>query len=143
MRWLQGTCAVRFNQYRREQGHLFQGRFKSLIVEPGEHWLNLVDYIHLNPVRAGLADISEVGKYPWSSLFHFPKRTSRPAFPDSGWMDYFDDFYDSKGGWTRYLNHLPSFGGDYFRILPAWSSERKFEQGIIFTSPSFKTLCPR
>ncbi|MDA1069567.1 MAG: transposase [Verrucomicrobia bacterium] len=112
MRWLLGTFAVRFNKYRKEQGHLFQGRFKSLIVEPGPHWLNLVDYIHLNPVRGGLAEISMLGKYPWSSLFHFPKRNSRPKFLDSAWMDYFEDFDDSKGGWTRYLNHLRLVNSD-------------------------------
>ncbi len=39
MRWLQATFAMRFNKYRKERGHLFQGRFKSLLVEPGQHWL--------------------------------------------------------------------------------------------------------
>jgi len=54
MGWLQGTYAKRFNGYRKVAGHLFQGRFKTLAVEPGTHLKNLVDYIHLNPVRAGL-----------------------------------------------------------------------------------------
>ncbi|RKZ78481.1 MAG: hypothetical protein DRQ35_05915 [Gammaproteobacteria bacterium] len=43
MGWLQGTYAKRFNAYRRDAGHLFQGRFKSLAVEPGTHLKNLVD----------------------------------------------------------------------------------------------------
>ncbi|MCZ6672331.1 MAG: transposase [Verrucomicrobia bacterium] len=112
MRWLQATFAVRFKKYRKQHGHLFQGRFKSLSVEPGNHWLELVDYIHLNPVRAGLADIAMIGKYPWSSLFYFPKRSSRPDFLDSAWMDTFEDFDDSKGGWTRYINHLRLVNSD-------------------------------
>jgi hypothetical protein len=36
MRWLQATFANRFNRYRKESGHLFQGRFKSLVVELGQ-----------------------------------------------------------------------------------------------------------
>ncbi len=62
MKWLQGTYATRFNRFQKETGHLFQGRFKSLLVEPGEHWLSLVDYIHLNPARAGMASIDSLSK---------------------------------------------------------------------------------
>lgn len=92
MRWLQGTFASRFNRYRKENGHLFQGRFKSLAVEPGQHWLDLADYIHLNPVRAGVVDAATLGKHPWTSLYWFPKRKTRPDYLDCSWMDCFDDF---------------------------------------------------
>jgi REP element-mobilizing transposase RayT len=112
MRWLQATFAVRFNKYRKEHGHLFQGRFKSLVVEPGQHWLDLVDYIHLNPVRAGQVEIAMVGKYKWSSLFYFPNRLGRHQFLNTSWMDYFGDFDDSKGGWTRYFLHLRLVNSD-------------------------------
>lgn len=106
MRWLGSTFAARFNRYRKEQGHLFQGRFKSLMVEPGTHWRDLVDYIHLNPVRAGLADTAALGKYPWTSLQLFPKRKTRPSFLDCRWMAYSDDLSDTPGGWRRYANVL-------------------------------------
>ncbi|RKX31767.1 MAG: transposase [Verrucomicrobia bacterium] len=106
MRWLQATFALRFNRFRRENGHLFQGRFKSLIVEPGKHWRDLVDYIHLNPVRAGMIDGAASGRYPWSSLFDFPKKKSRARFLDCSWMDYDAVLEDSRGGWIRYLNLL-------------------------------------
>jgi putative transposase len=52
MRWLQGTFGMRINRFRAEKCHLFQGRYKSLIVEPGERLEPLCHYIHLNPVRA-------------------------------------------------------------------------------------------
>jgi REP element-mobilizing transposase RayT len=102
MRWLQGTFAARFNRYRREQGHLFQGRFKSLIVEPGLHQLQLVDYIHLNALRAGLEGKEGLGKYRWSSLWHFPKRKVRPEFFNTSWMTYLEDIEDNAAGWVRY-----------------------------------------
>jgi len=47
MRWLQGTFSVRFNRLRNERGHLFQNRYKSLIVDPAQA---LCHYIHLNPI---------------------------------------------------------------------------------------------
>jgi putative transposase len=106
MRWLQATFAMRFNRFRKENGHLFQGRFKSLIVEPGRHWRDLVDYIHLNPVRAGIVDVVALRKYPWTSLYYFPKRKSRSEFLDCSWMDFDDVLEDTQGGWTRYSNLL-------------------------------------
>ena len=66
MQWLQGTFSRRFNGFRREQGHLFQGRFKSLIVEPGQHLTDLIRYIHLNPIQAGLCRKEAPGQYRWS-----------------------------------------------------------------------------
>jgi REP element-mobilizing transposase RayT len=106
MRWLQATFANRFNRYRKESGHLFQGRFKSLVVESGQPLLTLVNYIHLNPLRAGLETAERLGSYPWSSLCRFPKRKSRPAFADVSWMQYLGDVFDTSGGWTRYRNLL-------------------------------------
>jgi hypothetical protein len=53
MHWLQTTFAIRHNRFRRRHGHLFQGRFKSLLIQDTIH-LARVDYIHLNPVRAGI-----------------------------------------------------------------------------------------
>lgn len=106
MRWLQATFAGRFHKFRKVNGHLFQGRFKSLVVEPGAHWLSLINYIHLNPIRAGLAEPASLASYPWSSLWHFPKRATRPSFMDASWMDYLEDCEDSKGGWIRYQNLL-------------------------------------
>ena len=51
----------------REQrtGHLFQGRYKAVLVDGDSYLLELLRYIHLNPVRAGIVETSE--EYPWSS----------------------------------------------------------------------------
>lgn len=103
MRWLQGTFAARFNRFRQEKGHLFQGRFKSLLVEPGIHLSALIDYIHLNPVRAGLAEDDAPAKYRWSSLYWFPQIRKRPDFMDTRWMDYKDSLSDNAKGWKLYL----------------------------------------
>jgi hypothetical protein len=48
-------------------GHLFQNRYKSILCEEDTYLLELVRYIHLNPVRAGLVKtISELDRYPWT-----------------------------------------------------------------------------
>ena len=52
MQWLQGTYTKRFNAAHREWGHLFQGRYKAIPVEPGgDYFLAVATYIHLNPMR--------------------------------------------------------------------------------------------
>ena len=60
MRWLQGTFGIRFNAWRGERGHVFKSRYKSLVIEEGKPLLGLVNYIHLNPVRAGLVAVAKL-----------------------------------------------------------------------------------
>jgi REP element-mobilizing transposase RayT len=52
------------NCRQRKTGHLFQGRYKALLVDADSYLLELVRYIHLNPVRAGL--VSDAADYEWS-----------------------------------------------------------------------------
>ena len=78
MRQLNGVYTQGFNRRHNRVGHVFQGRYKSILVEKNEHLLELCRYIVLNPVRAGL--VSNPGKGDWSSyrtmLMHL-ERNSR------------------------------------------------------------------
>jgi putative transposase len=65
MRQLNGVYTQRFNRRHRKVGHLFQGRFKAILVEKEEYLLELARYIVLNPVRAKTVKMPE--RYPWSS----------------------------------------------------------------------------
>lgn len=70
MQWLQSTYTKRFNARHREWGHLFQGRYKAIPVEPGTGYFPAVaNYIHLNPVRRQGYDFARAGleDYRWSS----------------------------------------------------------------------------
>jgi REP element-mobilizing transposase RayT len=83
MRWLQTTYTVRFNRKHRLCGHLFQGRYKSLIVEAGaENYFSVLsDYIHLNPVRAFLVRPEErLVDYRWSSYPAYVTGRGRPEW---------------------------------------------------------------
>jgi REP element-mobilizing transposase RayT len=70
MKWLLGTYTMRFNRRHKLSGHLFAGRYKSLLVDgatPG-YLRTVCDYVHLNPARATLLRKRErLQKYRWSS----------------------------------------------------------------------------
>jgi len=53
------------NFTRSRTGHVFQGRYKALLLDADRYLLELIRYIHLNPVRAGMAATPD--EYPWSS----------------------------------------------------------------------------
>jgi len=67
MRRLLTGYALYFNLKHKRSGHLFQNRYKSIVCEEDAYLLELVRYIHLNPLRAGLvSDIAALDKYRWS-----------------------------------------------------------------------------
>jgi putative transposase len=71
MQWFQSCFTVRYNVRHRKAGHLFQGRYKAVLVEPeaSGYFAAVADYIHLNPARAGLIGQKEaLLDYRWSSL---------------------------------------------------------------------------
>lgn len=65
MQFINTAYTVYYNKKRNKCGHLFQGRYKSLLVDGDTYLLELTRYIHLNPVRAKIVDIPE--QYRWSS----------------------------------------------------------------------------
>ena len=66
MHHLNGTFTQRLNRRHNRAGHLFQGRFKAILVEREGHLLELARYVVLNPVRAEMVGNPE--DYRWSSL---------------------------------------------------------------------------
>jgi REP-associated tyrosine transposase len=64
MQGLQQSYSQYFNLRHRKVGHVFQGRYKAIVCERDEYLLELVRYIHLNPVRSGL--VKEPGRYLYS-----------------------------------------------------------------------------
>ena len=66
MRRLLTGYALQFNRRYSRSGHLFQNRYKSFLCEEHSYLLELIRYIHLNPVRAGVTkDMVELEKFPW------------------------------------------------------------------------------
>jgi putative transposase len=65
MRQLNGVYTQRFNQAQKRVGHVFQGRYKAILVEKDSYLLELSRYIVLNPVRARMVRAAQ--DWPWSS----------------------------------------------------------------------------
>jgi REP-associated tyrosine transposase len=85
---LQSGYATLFNQRHERTGHLFQGRFKSILVESEGHAWVLSRYVHLNPVRANLT--RDPAAYPWSSYRFFLNPHGAPLWLD--WRAVFAEF---------------------------------------------------
>lgn len=65
MQVIQTGYTMYFNKRHGYVGHVFQGRYQSFLVDKETYLLELLRYIHLNPVRAGI--VGDPAKYPWSS----------------------------------------------------------------------------
>ncbi len=77
------------NRRKNRVGHLFQGRYKALLVDRDAYLLELVRYIHLNPVRAGL--VEEPLDYPWSGHRAYLGKEQVPWLSTDWVLSQFDD----------------------------------------------------
>ena len=107
MQWLQATFAVRFNRFRGEQGHLFQGRYKGLVVDEDTALGAVCDYLHLNPVRAGASSVETLGEFRYSSYWYLARPKLRPAFLRvSTALEEAGGLADGPDGWNSYADYL-------------------------------------
>jgi putative transposase len=113
MRHFQVTYTVRFNRQHDRPGHVFQGRFKSLLVEADEYLLPLSRYIHLNPIRTSHLNNSEIKNkeeylqaYPWSSYPGYCSLKKRNKSFNYSWLLH--TYYGSDGskGRRRYRAYV-------------------------------------
>ncbi len=77
MKWFLGTYTIRFNRRHKLSGHLFAGRYKSLIVDASHrsYFRTVCEYVHLNPARAALLKPEEpLQSFRWSSFRHYLAR---------------------------------------------------------------------
>lgn len=84
IQWVNVSYAGYFNRKYQRNGHLFQGRFKSILVDADEYLKQLSRYIHLNPVRANLVEHPD--EYKWSSYSTITGKTKEPAWLESAWL---------------------------------------------------------
>lgn len=80
MQWMNGKYAAWFNHEHKRTGHLFQGRFHALLVEKETYFAEVLRYVVLNPVRAGMTDRLE--EYQWSSY-----RATSGLVAAPSWLD--------------------------------------------------------
>ena len=137
MQWLQVTFALRFNRLRQEHGHLFQGRYKSLLVDPDGGLGPLCHYIHLNPVRAKLCSVEALGEWPWTSLRWLLQPRQRPPwYAVEGFLAEAGGLPDTPAGRKKYLEYLAWVDEDE----PARKAMQfdRMSQGWVVGSTDFK-----
>lgn len=84
MRQLNGLYTQGFNRRYREVGHLFQGRYKAILVQKETYLLALTRYVVLNPVRADLVD--DPIHWPWSNYRATVGMVDAPTWLDTDWQ---------------------------------------------------------
>ncbi len=78
MQWIGTTYTRRFNIRHKRSGHLYQGRYKSILIENETYLLQASYYIHRNPLRSGL--IGRLADYPWSSYHYYAYKKNAPKW---------------------------------------------------------------
>jgi putative transposase len=105
MQWLGVTYTRRFSNRHSRSGHLFQGRFKSLIVENDAYVVELSCYIHRNPLSAGV--VKRLMDYKWSSY---------PSYAHGRNADLILSFFTGTDSRTVYRSKVARYGGEEKRL---------------------------
>jgi REP element-mobilizing transposase RayT len=133
MRRLLTGYAVRFNHRHHRRGKLFENRYKSIICQEDSYLKELVRYIHLNPLRAGIVrDLEELNGYPYCGHSALMARTERPWQKTDHVLSHFGGA--ARSARKSYLNYLEAgieqgrrddlTGGGLVRSLGGWTEVR-------------------
>lgn len=145
MKWLQGTYTQRFNARHKVRGHLFQGRYRALLVDNGSdaYFPIVSSYIHLNPARAGLFDLrnGNLSDFVWSSYPFYLRTTKRPAWLCVERVLNCHDVEDTRKGRVWYRQYIKQYvdeiadSKDPYQLDPNWS---KIRHGWCLGSDAFR-----
>jgi len=84
MRHMNGVYTQAFNRQHRRVGHVFQGRYKAILVDKDNYLLEVIRYVLLNPVRAQMTKTA--GQYPWSSYRGMIDKIEAPGWLSRDWV---------------------------------------------------------
>jgi len=103
MQLLNGSYTSYFNRRHERVGHLFQGRFKAILVEEAGYSLELSRYLHLNPFRAGL--VTKPEDYAWSSYpgYHWRSRMRSWVTYEAVLREFGRDEAETRAAYRRFV----------------------------------------
>ncbi len=106
MRHINGAYTTYYNVKRKRSGHLFQGRYKAILVDVDEYAKELSRYIHLNPVRAKMVEAPE--DYVWSSYQYYIGRKKPPEWLTRDLiLEYFNEkLSTAQQGYYEFVSEL-------------------------------------
>jgi hypothetical protein len=84
MQFINGVFARRSNRRHQQTGHVFEGRFRSLVIQRESYRMRAARYVVRNPVRAGLVD--DAGAWSWSSYLATAGLEPVPRWLDRNWI---------------------------------------------------------
>ena len=132
---------MRFNRFRNERGHVFQGRYKAFNVEPGQALGSVCHYIHLNPIRAKMMDAQGLAEWPWCSLQWIMQPKKRKAWFDlSVALRQSAELTDTTSGRRAYVDYLSWLSADedeqkkqcFERLSRGWAvGSDEFKRGLL------------
>jgi putative transposase len=137
MRRLLTGYAITFNRRHKRIGHLFQNRYKSIVVEEDPYFCELVRYIHLNPLRARLVpDLARLDGYPWCGHAGILGRAGRPGQDRAYVLSWFGRTERvAIRGYRAFMREgIPHgrrpelVGGGLVRSLGGWAAVRAIRQ---------------
>ena len=99
MQYINSSYTTYYNVKRNRHGHLFQGRYKGILIEVDEYLKVLSRYIHLNPIKAGME--KRLGEYKWSSYYYYIEKKKLPVFLKT--QHVLDYFGGSKVRYRKYV----------------------------------------
>jgi putative transposase len=129
MQVLNTKYSTRFNWKHNRVGHLFQGRYKSIVVEDSDYLIELVRYIHMNPMRKRLAECLD--DYKWSSHQEYIGATKSMSVDTDKILKFFGD--DKKGAVKEYRLFLGHAKRDIDKFMAAVNVDRLIMGGEEFT----------
>ncbi len=130
MRRILTGYVVNFNKRHRRYGHLFQNRYKSIVCQEDTYLKELVRYIHLNLLRAGLVkNLNELNRNPWSGHSALVGKVKRGWQSTEYVLSFFGDSGNSRKNYSRYVKkgidqgRRPELvGGGLIRSMGGWSA---------------------
>jgi hypothetical protein len=154
MRQINRIYTQRFNRVHKYDGQLFRRRYKSILVEVDSYLLELLRYIHKNPIRGGLSN--NLNDYEWSSHHGYLSDAKRwewlyKEFP----LSLFDK--ERKKSRRAYIKHMAEEGAEEINLifqkkkLPSilvkedfvyWVKNRFFERKVHIEVPDSRLLAP-
>ncbi|WP_343731959.1 hypothetical protein [Duganella sp.] len=110
MRQLNGVYSQYFNRRHALVGHVFQGRYKAILVDKESYLLEVARYIVLNPIRAGMVD--HPGQWHWSSFNLTSTAISLPAWLEVSWLlsKFGNEAHTAQEAYRRFV--LAGIGGN-------------------------------
>jgi putative transposase len=112
MQWFGATYTTRFNARHKRSGHLFQGRFKNMLVEDDAYLLQLSHYIHHNPLRAGI--VRRLASFRWSTYRIYAYGKNIPEWLDTGMI--LSQFANVEDPHRAYREAAQKYAGEKQRI---------------------------